>query len=80
MLRAVELALLERSAHLNSARLSPDVSPDVVQHPARVAPGSASETAALQRIEEMRDEEMDSLNDTFAARRRRQRNHWRRSI
>jgi hypothetical protein len=44
-----------------------------------VQPGSAREAAALDRIDELREDELERLSDTQAAREKRHRRYWRSS-
>lgn len=74
-MRAAEIARLEQSAHLDNSLLSPTLDPKVEQHPARVQPNTPTEEEALARIDELREEELERLGDTFAARRRRAMRH-----
>lgn len=82
-----ELAQLERDAHSNRhSRVIPDhVDPtdNVGLHELvspTVAPGSYEEQAALDRIEELRDEERARVDDDFAARRRRWQHQQKRAV
>lgn len=66
MSRAAELARLAQSSYWNRELGEPVV-----------APGSAEEDAALARLAELREDELDARADTFAARRRRSARYWR---